>query len=95
MEHFLENRKMFFGTLILVALIDIADTLIKYRLGLSAPPILPYSAFMMIWIVISGFALVTRNRKLHAVYAPMFLIVLIVWVSYTITGILEIVAGAA
>jgi hypothetical protein len=95
MKYFLENRKMFFGTLIVLALIDIADTLIKDQFGLSAPPISVYSGFMMLWIVIGGLALVTRNPKLHAVYAPMFLVVLIVWVSYIIPGILEIVAGAS
>lgn len=95
MEYFLENRKMFFGTLIVLALIDIADTSIKSHLGLSAPPTFLYSVFMVLWIVISGFALFTRKPKLHAVYAPVFLIVLIVWVSYVIPGILEIVSGAA
>jgi len=60
--------------------------MIKIRLVLSAPPIFLYSAFMALWIVISGLGLVTRKPKLHAVYAPMFLVVLIVWVSYVIPG---------
>ena len=85
---------MFFGTLITVALIDIVDTLIKIQVGLSGPPMLTYSAFMLIWILISALALVTRNRKLHALYAPAFLLVIIVWVSFMITGILDIVADA-
>ena len=78
-----------------MALIDIVDTLIKIQVGLSAPPILTYSAFMLVWIVISALALVTRDRKFHAVYAPLFLLVLVVWVSFMITGILDIVAGVA
>ena len=39
LKHFLDNRKMFFGALLVTALIDIADTLIKSQLGLPALPI--------------------------------------------------------
>lgn len=95
LNHFLAKRRMFFGTLIVVALVDIADTLIKGQLGLSMPPVLAYSSFMTLWIVTSGIGWLTDNRKYHAALAPIIFIVLVVWISYMISGIMEAVTGAA
>lgn len=95
MAHFLENKQLFFGALITVALIDIADTLIKGWVGLSMPPLLNYSVFMALWIIISALALLTDNRKYHGAYAALFFIALVTWISAMITGILDIVAGSA
>ena len=95
LNHFLAKRRMFFGTLIVVALVDIADTLIKGQLGLSMPPVLAYSSFMILWIVTSGIGWLTDNRKYHAAHAPVFFVVLVVWISYMISGIMEAVADAA
>lgn len=95
LNHFLARRKMFFGTLTVGGLVDIADTVIKGQLGLSTPPVLAYSSFILLWIVMSSVGWLTDNRKYHAAYAPIFLVVLVLWISYMISGILEVVEGAA
>lgn len=94
LEHFLDNRKLFFGALLVTAIIDIADTLIKSQLGLPAPPVLTYSAFMTLWIVISGIAFFVRSRAYHAVCAPIFLVLLVIWISVMFPGILDVTATA-
>ena len=95
LSHFLARRRMFFGTLTVAALVDIADTVIKGKLGLSTPPVLPYASFMFLWILMSSIGWYTENRKYHAAYAPIFLVVIVLWISYIIPGILETVANVA
>ena len=95
LEHFLDNRRLFFGTLLIVALIDIADTWIKFRVGLSAPPLTRYSALMLPWITMSSVAMFVRSRTYHAVFALIFLFAIVLWINYNIGGILTIVAGDA
>lgn len=93
--HFLDNRKMFYSALLIVALIDIADTSIKIRIGLPAPPLMQYSALILPWIIMSTLALFIRNRKFHAFFALVFLASIVFWLSNNIAGILTIVAGDA
>ena len=63
LDHFLARRRMFFGTLIVVALVDIGDTAIKDQFGLGTPPLSAYSSFMFVWIVTSSIGWYTDNRK--------------------------------
>jgi hypothetical protein len=95
LEHFIDNRRIFFGTLLIVALIDIADTWIKFQFGLSAPPLLPYTALILPWITMSAIGIYVRNRTYHSLFAVVFLIMIVLWLSYSITGILSVVAGDA
>jgi hypothetical protein len=95
LEHFLDNRRMFFGALLIVALIDVADTWIKSLIGLSAPPLMQYSALMLPWITMSTIAMFVRNRTYHAVFALMFFGTIVLWLTYSINGILAIVSGDA
>lgn len=93
--YFLDNRKMFFGTLLVLALIDVADTSIKIRIGLPTPPLMQYAALILPWIIMSTLALFIRNRKFHALFALVFLALIAFWLSSNIAGILAIVAGDA
>jgi hypothetical protein len=95
LEHFLDNRRIFFGTLLIAALIDIADTWIKFRLGLSSPPILRYTALILPWVTMSAIGMYVRSRIYHSLFAVVFLISIALWLSYSISGILAIVAGDA
>ena len=93
LEHFLDNRRIFFGTMLIVALIDIADTWIKFRIGLSSPPILRYTALMLPWITMSAIGMYVRSRIYHSLFAVVFLIGIALWLTYSISGVLAIVAG--
>jgi hypothetical protein len=95
LEHFIDNRRIFFGTLLVVALIDIADTWIKFRIGLSAPPILTYTALMLPWITMSAIGMYVQSKTYHSLFAVVFLIMIVLWLSYSISGVLTIVAGDA
>lgn len=93
LEHFIENRRIFFGTLLIAALIDIADTSIKSQLGISTPEILTYAALIVPWITMSAIGIYVRSRTCHSVFAVVFLITIVLWLSYSISGVLAIVAG--
>jgi len=95
LHHFIDNRRIFFGTLLIVALIDIADTWIKFRLGLPAPPLLTYAALIFPWITMSAIGIVVRSRTYHSLFAVVFLITIVLWLSYSISDILSVVANGA
>jgi len=88
LENFLGNRKLFFGTLLSVALVDIADTWIKYRLSLSVPPLGRYVALIGPWVIFSAIGMFVGNRTFHALFAVAFLIAIVLWLSFSIAGIL-------
>jgi len=89
---FISNRKMFFGVLMATAIIDVIDTLIKGHMGLPTPPLTTYSAFILSWIVISGIALFAKNRAVHGACSMLFLVVMAVWMSQMIAGLMDSVA---
>lgn len=95
LELFLYNRGLFFSTLLIVALIDIADTWIKIRIGLPAPPLTRYAALILPWITMSAIAVFVRSRVYHGLFALIFLFAIAVWISFSIEGILAIVQGDA
>ena len=95
MERFLENRRLFFGALLIVALIDIADTWIKFRIGLNLPPLVPYAALMLSWITMSATAMFVRKRTYHVLFALLFFAAIVLWLTYNISNILAIVSADA
>lgn len=95
LEHLLNNRMVFFGTLLLLAFIDIADTWIKYRLGVGIPPLTGYLSLVLPWIVMSAIAMFSHSRKYHSAFAAIFLIGIVTWQGYAISGILENVSGGS
>jgi hypothetical protein len=90
--HFLDNRKMFFGTLLIIVLIDIVDTWIKYQIGLPTPPLIRYLALVLPWIVMSSIAMFVRSKTYHGLVALMFLVTIVFFLSDSIAGILKVVA---
>jgi hypothetical protein len=95
LAHLLNNRRVFFGTLLIVGLIDIADTWIKFQLDLSTPPLMKYLVHMAVWIAVSVIAMIVHRRTYHALLALIFLVSIVLWQIYSIAGILEIVGGDA
>jgi hypothetical protein len=95
LEHFLDNRKLFFGTLLAVGLLDLADTWIKTRFGLTPPPLFAYTMHMAPWIVFSAVAMFVRNRTFHVVFALWLLLSFVAWLGWSIDGVLDVVESAA
>ena len=52
-------------------------------------------AFIVSWIVFSTVAMYVRNKAYHRVFAPAFLVAVLLWIGVSIEGILEIVASDA
>ena len=93
LEHFLGNRRVYFGVLAAMALIDLVDTWLKYEFELSTPPLVQYVALMATWISMSVIGIFVRNRTYHATFAVVFLIAIALWLSYSIGPVLRIVSG--
>ena len=93
LEHFLENRRVYFGALTAMALVDLADTWLKYEFGLSTPPLAQYIALMTTWISMSVIGIFVRNRTYHATFAVVFLVTITLWLVFSIAPVLRIVSG--
>ena len=77
-DYLARNRQWFFGGLLALGLMDIADSIIKSNVTeFGGPPIIQYLIFMSIWILPSGVAIFTQNRMFHAVYAVSFFLALV------------------
>ncbi len=95
LAHFLGNRKVFFGALFTLAVIDIADALIKLQLGLMLPAMLSYVSFMVLWLGLSIACLLSENRALHRFAAGAFLFAVMAWLSFSLEGIFSAFDRAA
>lgn len=88
-EHFLEYRKWFFGTFLAVCCLDIGDTAIKVFITEGgAPPLIPYSIFMITWVVIGLTGYFVTNIKLHTAMAIIYFLALNLWASNMLADIL-------
>lgn len=94
LAHFLDNKKLFFGALMAVGLIDVVDTWIKVDMGTSGPPLIPYVLHMGPWILGSGIGMYVANKTYHAVFAIFLLLSIIFWLGFSIDGIMESVQGS-
>jgi len=92
LEHFLDNRKMFFGGLLVLAFIDIADTGIKYQIGLMVPSLARYGPLMLSWILMSAIAMKIRSKTYHAVIAVAYLLMIVFWMSFSVSGLLTLIS---
>ncbi len=82
-DYFIDNRRWFFGTFLLLGVMDILDSLLKSSITESGgPPLIPYIIFMSIWIIPSGLALHFENKSFHAVYAVGFFLALMGYLQY-------------
>lgn len=82
-EYFCDNRRWFFGTLLLLGVLDILDSILKSSItDLGGPPLIPYGIFMSIWIIPSGFAFYLKSKAFHATYAVGFFLALMGYLQY-------------
>jgi len=81
-RHFFDNRLWFFGILLLAFLMDIPETLLKGTEGLRAVP-REYFVIITLFIAITVTGLVTANRKVHAVLAPAWLVLMVGYETLT------------
>jgi hypothetical protein len=93
MQRFLDNKRMFFGTFVIVALIDVAHTWIMFHLGMSLPPLLWYVVLMVSWVTVGTIAMFIGDRAFHTVFALLFFVVMMLWLYYNISNIMEVVGG--
>ena len=87
LAYFLGNRRWFFGTFLVLGVLDLADTWIKYQLLHALPPIVSYSLLMVAWISLGIAGVVSENRTFHRVFAYSWAVVMGLWVT---TGVLEL-----
>lgn len=80
-EHFLWNRKWFFGTLALAWTIDIPETVMKAEGGMRGLPS-GYIVFVSSLIGLSIFAAITKNQRFHAFFTVFWF----VWVLGFVLG---------
>lgn len=80
-EHFVENRRWFFGTFLLLGFIDLVDTLVKVGLYNMHPPWIRYSILMGFWVVLGTVGFLTRNHAYHKAFAYGWVLVSAVWAT--------------
>jgi hypothetical protein len=88
-EHFIDNRRWFFGTFVGLGLLDLADTWIKTRLVGDDVPMIPYVGLMTAWLVLGIVGAITPNRTYHKAFAYVWLLVFGSWaigILFTISG---------
>ena len=79
--YFLGNRRWFFGTFVVLGVLELADTWLKYRLlPIGLPPMVPYSLLMVAWISLGVLGLVSENRLFHRAFAYSWVAVVGLWV---------------
>ncbi len=88
-EHFLEYRKWFYGTFLVVWGLDIGDTIIKVLITENGgPPLLPYSLFMTIWVAIGLTGYFVTSIKIHTAIAVVYFVAVSLWASNMLADIL-------
>jgi hypothetical protein len=79
--YFLENRRWFFGTFVLLGVLDLADSWIKYQLLQAVPPLVPYTFLMLAWISLGTIGVVSESRTFHRAFAYSWIVVTGLWVT--------------
>jgi len=79
-EYFFAHRRWFFGLLVLTALVDIPETMLKEILELRPAPD-GYLGLVAFWLVTAAVGMLTENRKVHAVLAIAWPVVTLGYVS--------------
>jgi hypothetical protein len=81
-EYFFRNRVWFFGFGVAVVRFDIGETVSKEMYHLRAVP-REYVGFVPVWLALNVTGLVTKNRTVHAVLAPLMGLVFIAYLFYS------------
>ncbi len=84
---FLRKRRWFFSTFVVLGLLDIVDTWLKYRIMGGLPPMIPYSVLMGSWILLGAIGGVSESRLFHRIFAYSWLVVMFAWVTSTLGSI--------
>jgi hypothetical protein len=84
-EHFWRTRPWFFAVLALARLIDIPETILKEQEGLRGVPS-AYMIFALLHLTLAIVAAVTPRRTFHAVYAIVWPVSSVGYVTLTILG---------
>jgi len=84
---FLRKRLWFFSTFVVLGLLDLTDTWLKYRIMGGLPPMIPYSVLMGSWILLGLTGVVSENRLFHRIFAYSWLLVMVVWVTSALGSI--------
>ena len=79
--YFLENRRWFFGTFVVLGVLDLVDSWIKYRLLQAVPPLVPYTFLMLAWISLGTIGVVSESRSFHRAFAYSWVVVMGLWVT--------------
>jgi hypothetical protein len=81
-HHYFHNRRWFFGILFVVWLVDIPETLFKAGIGLRGAPGM-YLLFVVFMLTSCAVCATSRRRSVHAIMAPLWLIVLVSYLGIT------------
>jgi hypothetical protein len=81
-EYFFKNRGWFFGLHAAGWCIDIAETMSKAQMGLRDLPA-HYLAFAVFMVALGVFGAVTRSHRLHTIYAPLWLVTVLIYLGST------------
>ena len=81
LTYFLENRRWFFGAFLVLGMLDLADTWIKYNLLQTFPPVVPYSILMVAWVSLGIIGAISENRTFHSAFAYSWVVVMGLWVT--------------
>ncbi len=80
--YFFANKQWFFGTFMLTWLLDVPETVAKSVDGLRSVPA-AYMLFLPAMLVFTGIALVTGNRRIHAILSVSVLATSLAYMTVT------------
>jgi len=72
---------------VVLGLLDLADTWLKYRIMGGLPPMIPYSLLMSSWILLGLIGVVSESRLFHRIFAYSWLVVMVAWVTSALGSI--------
>ncbi len=84
-EHFWRTRPWFFSILAIARLMDIPETVLKGQVGLRGIPS-DYAVFASVHLTLAIVAAVTPSRTFHAVYAILWPVSVVGYLTLTLLG---------
>lgn len=78
-EHFMSMRHWFFGSFIILVLIEIVDTTLKDHLDDFS---IPYFIMIATWLINAVIGWVSTNRRTQTIIAAYQLVSVVAWVTY-------------
>ena len=85
-QHFFDNRKLFYGVLLLTIIMDIIETYLLEMEGLRTVPTLFLYTFIPLSILVSV-GIFTKNKKFNSFIAIMWTILLL---TYLLIGLFNL-----